>query len=113
MARRRWSELSTRSRALILIAAVVDGLLRIAALLDLRRRPAEQIRGSKGAWATAIVLVNSLGAVPIAYFACGRRAPGSDALATTSTPVPQAQGAAVSSTPQDAGDADRAPIPHS
>ncbi|MEU7141640.1 PLD nuclease N-terminal domain-containing protein [Nocardia sp. NPDC046473] len=77
-ARKRWSDLSERNRTLIVTASVVDGILKIAAVLDLRRRPAEQIRGSKRAWATAIVLVNSIGAVPIAYFVFGRRAPNSD-----------------------------------
>lgn len=77
MARTRWSDLSPRSRRLVLLGGAVEGALKIAALVDLRRRPAEQVRGPKWAWATAIVVVNSLGAVPIAYFARGRRKTGS------------------------------------
>lgn len=41
-----------------------------AALLDLRRRPAARVRGSKKWWAAAS-LVNFVG--PLAYFAFGRR----------------------------------------
>lgn len=73
MAKKRWHELSPRTRQLIVAVAAVEGALKIAALIDLKRRPAEQVRGSKKAWATAIVLVNSAGAVPVAYFLKGRR----------------------------------------
>lgn len=73
MARKKWNELSPRVRRLVVAGAAVEGALKIAALVDLSRRPADAVRGSKRAWATAIVLVNSLGAVPIAYFARGRR----------------------------------------
>jgi hypothetical protein len=56
-----------------MVAGAVDGVLRIAALKDLRRRPATQVRGSKKKWAAALLLVNSGGAVPVAYFVRGRR----------------------------------------
>jgi uncharacterized protein DUF5652 len=75
-ARRRWSELSERTRRWILVGAVVEGLLKLVALVDLVRRPARQVRGSKKVWATAIVLVNSVGAVPLAYLLRGRRKAG-------------------------------------
>ena len=71
--KRRWSELSAGTRRFIVIGAVVEGALKVAALVDLRRRPADEVNGSKRAWAVAIVLVNSLGAVPMAYFLLGRR----------------------------------------
>jgi hypothetical protein len=70
---RRWNDLSERNRRLIVVGAVVDGLLKIAALRDIRRRPAEEIRGPKWAWATVVTLANSVGAVPLAYFLVGRR----------------------------------------
>jgi hypothetical protein len=73
MTRRRWSDLSERTRRLILYGAVYEGILKVSALVDLARRPASQIRGSKAWWTTAVVLVNSLGAVPLAYFRYGRR----------------------------------------
>jgi hypothetical protein len=72
-ARRRWSDLSERNRRLILVGAAVEGCLKIAALVDLRRRPAAEIHGRKWAWATAVALANSAGTVPLAYFLFGRR----------------------------------------
>jgi len=50
-----------------------EGVLKVAALTDLARRPASEVRGSKLRWALAVTLVNSVGAVPIAYFVRGRR----------------------------------------
>jgi len=70
MRRRRWSELSGRQRAGIIVAGVVQASLSVATLVDLRRRPSIQIRGSKGLW-TAAAFVNVVG--PLAYFAFGRR----------------------------------------
>jgi hypothetical protein len=75
MARRRWEDLDPRTRRLIVVAGAIDGVLRLAALIDLARRPATEVRGSKSKWAAAVTLINSLGAVPIAYFALGRRKP--------------------------------------
>ncbi len=69
---RRWADLSPRTRKRILVVGAVEGVLKVAALVDLVRRPADEVRGSKAAWATAIVLVNSGGAVPVAYFVRGR-----------------------------------------
>ena len=73
MAGRKWSEMSTRSRRLIIGAATVEGILKAAALVDIVRRPAGEIRGSKWVWAPVVVAVNSFGVVPLAYFAFGRR----------------------------------------
>jgi hypothetical protein len=73
MVRRRWRDLDGRTRRLILVGAVLEGSLKAAALVDLARRPATKVRGRKALWATAIVLVNSVGGAPIAYFALGRR----------------------------------------
>ena len=72
--KKRWSELSEGARRLVVLGAVFEGVLKIMALIDLKRRPASEIRGSKAIWATALVLVSSAGAVPIAYFVYGRRA---------------------------------------
>jgi hypothetical protein len=57
---------------LIIVAGAVDGVLKIAALIDLARRPSSEVRGSKARWAAAVSLSNSLGLVPIAYFVWGR-----------------------------------------
>ena len=69
----RWSELSESSRRLIIAAAVAEAILKTAVLVDIRRRPASQIRGSKRMWIVAAVLVNSAGVGPLSYFAFGRR----------------------------------------
>jgi hypothetical protein len=73
MTNKRWDELSQRTRRLIVISGVFEGLMKVAALIDLARRPANEVRGSKKRWAAGILLINSVGAVPIAYFARGRR----------------------------------------
>ena len=75
MAARQWSDLSERTRRLIIAAAVADGTLKIAALIDIKRRPASQIRGRKWVWATAVTIVNSAGVLPISYFVFGRQQP--------------------------------------
>lgn len=65
-----WQDLSTEQQAVILGAAAVELFLLVAALVDLKRRPAEQVRGRKGVWAVAS-FVGFFG--PISYFALGRK----------------------------------------
>jgi len=72
---RQWSDLSQRTRRLLTIAAVAEGILKVAALIDLKRRSASQVRGPKWLWATVIAVVSSAGVVPISYFVVGRRQP--------------------------------------
>jgi hypothetical protein len=74
--RGKWNDLSPRARRLIVAAGTIEGFLKVAALIDLARRPANEVRGSKARWASAVILINSLGAVPVAYFAWGRRESG-------------------------------------
>lgn len=73
MATKRWNDLDPRVRRLIVVTGVIEGVLKVAALIDLARRPAADVRGSKAPWAAAISLANSAGAVPIVYFRYGRR----------------------------------------
>jgi hypothetical protein len=70
---RRWRDLSERNRRLLILGAAVEGVLKIAALVDLRRRPAGEVTGRKWVWATVLTLANSVGLVPIGYFLFGRR----------------------------------------
>lgn len=72
-ARTKWDELSPRTRRLLVVASVIDGVLKITALIDLARGRASEVRGSKVSWAAAVTLINSLGLVPAALFAFGRR----------------------------------------
>ena len=73
MANKKWNELSSRTRRLIIAGGAFEGVLKVAALIDLSRRPASEVRGSKVRWALAVTLINSVGVVPVAYFAYGRR----------------------------------------
>ncbi len=68
----KWSDLSPRTRWLIIGGAAAEAGLKVAVLVDLRRRPASEIRGSKRLWASAMI-VNSAGLLPITYFVFGRR----------------------------------------
>lgn len=73
MGRRKWSGLDERVRRLLIAGAIAEGCLKIAAVVDVARRPASRIRGRKFLWIPLLAGVNSLGAVPIAYFPFGRR----------------------------------------
>jgi hypothetical protein len=76
-ARKRWSDLSPRTRSLLITAAVAEGILKVAALIDIKRRPPSQIRGPKWLWAAVVSVVSSAGVAPISYFVFGRRQPPS------------------------------------
>jgi hypothetical protein len=69
-AAKKWAELSDRQRTLLLGAAAAELSLKIAALIDIKRRPAERIRGPKALWRAAMA-VNLLG--PLSYFLIGRK----------------------------------------
>ena len=69
---KRWHDLSSQQRKLLVTAGVVELALRVAMLLDLKRRPETQVRGSRRWWALG-GLVNSAGIIPLAYFLVGRR----------------------------------------
>ena len=68
--KKRWSELSSRQRQGIVLSGVVQVTLLIAALVDIYRRPRQEIRGNKLLW-TLVSLVNFVG--PISYFVFGRK----------------------------------------
>jgi hypothetical protein len=76
-ARGQWSDLSQRTHRLLIAAAVAEGILKVAALVDIKRRPASQVRGPKWMWAVAVAVVSSAGVVPVSYFVLGRRQPRS------------------------------------
>jgi hypothetical protein len=72
---KNWSELGPRARRLIVVGGTIDTALKVVALVDLSRRPAEQVRGSKRRWAWALTLVNSAGVLPVVYLLRGRVSP--------------------------------------
>ncbi|MRJ76616.1 hypothetical protein GEV29_08720 [Aeromicrobium sp. SMF47] len=70
MAQKKWSDLSIGQQRAIYVAGAVEAVLTAAALWDLARRPADEVRGPKAVWALAS-FVQPVG--PLAYFAKGRR----------------------------------------
>jgi len=69
----KWSDLSKRNQRLLIAAAAVETSLKAVALIDLKRRPASEVRGPKWAWVPALSILNSAGIAPIAYFVWGRK----------------------------------------
>ena len=70
MAKKQWSDLSTSQKRAVYVGGAIETVVTIAALRDLVRRPASQVRGPKVAWVLAF-FVQPFG--PIAYFKTGRR----------------------------------------
>jgi hypothetical protein len=67
---KRWSDLDSRHKGAVVLAGMVQLGLLAAALVDIYRRPAGEIRGRKRLWVAA-AFVNYLG--PISYFLFGRK----------------------------------------
>jgi phosphohistidine swiveling domain-containing protein len=70
MAKKRWRDLTDLQKGAIVLSSAVQVALLAATLVDIYRRPQEEIRGSKRAW-TAISFVNFVG--PVSYFLFGRK----------------------------------------
>jgi hypothetical protein len=66
----KWSELSPKQQTALLTLASVEMALTATALVDLIRRPAEQVHGRKLLWGAAL-FVQPVG--PIAYLWTHRR----------------------------------------
>jgi hypothetical protein len=69
MARPGWNSMTPGFRTALVALAAVEATLLLAAQVDITRRPAKRIAGTKGAW-RAVSLIEFIG--PIAYFALGR-----------------------------------------
>ena len=72
MERKRWKDLSTTQRGVILTLASVQISLAVSAWVDLALRKPELVRGSKAKWA-AIIAIDFVG--PVLYFTKGKAAP--------------------------------------
>ncbi|MGB3632551.1 MAG: PLD nuclease N-terminal domain-containing protein [Rubrobacteraceae bacterium] len=70
MAKKEWKELSGGQKRGIVLSGTVQFVLMAAALVDIYRRPGEEIRGKKILW-TLASFVNFVG--PISYFLFGRK----------------------------------------
>jgi hypothetical protein len=69
---RAWRTLTRQQRVLASVRGVLQLAVLVAALIDLRRRPAAQVRGPKRMWAV-VACVNYLGIGPLIYLLLGRR----------------------------------------
>lgn len=70
MAKKEWKDLSTRQKRGIVLGGTLQMGLLLAALMDIYRRPEEEIQGKKWLW-TLAAFVNFVG--PISYFLIGRK----------------------------------------
>lgn len=70
MKQKNWSDFEPAERRGIAVVGALQIACLSAALIDLWRRPAHLIRGSKKLW-TPVVFVNFIG--PAAYFLFGRK----------------------------------------
>ncbi|UYP20866.1 hypothetical protein OED52_10270 [Rhodococcus sp. Z13] len=68
--KKKFSEMSRPQQVFVVVLAVVQITLASAAWIDLAKRPADKVNGSKARWALTIA-VNFVG--PIRYFRSGRR----------------------------------------
>jgi hypothetical protein len=65
---KQWQDLTDRQKRGIVILGALQLALLAASLIDIRRRPAKDINGSKRLW-TMVVFINGIG--PIAYYSGG------------------------------------------
>ena len=82
MSNKKWSDLSPRTKTVILTLASVQISLAATGWADLVSRSSEQVNGSKARWAV-IIAINFFG--PIAYFRWGRRPAENQGLAPDAT----------------------------
>lgn len=68
---KKWSDLTEGQRRVIIVGAAAEIVLTTVALIDLARRPRDQVRGPKALWALGCA-IQPVG--PIAYLVLGRRA---------------------------------------
>lgn len=68
--KKSWSDLSSGQQTAVIVGGAVELVLTTVAVVDLVRRPREQVRGPKPLWCASFV-VQPVG--PIAYLLLGRR----------------------------------------
>jgi hypothetical protein len=76
--KKHWRDRPPAQRMFLVLVGCIQAALLVAALADIRRRPASEIKGSNRLW-TALAFLNTIG--PIAYFAFGRQPPSADSVA--------------------------------
>ena len=68
--RKPWGDMTTTQQAGLVLMGVIQIALLAAALIDIRRRSADELNGSKRLW-TLAAFVNFIG--PLAYSIFGRK----------------------------------------
>ena len=68
--RKQWGDMTTTQQAGLVLMGVIQVALLAAALIDIRRRSADELNGRKRLWVLA-AFVNFIG--PLAYFIFGRK----------------------------------------
>ena len=68
--KKSWSDLTPTQQKLVIAGGVAEAALSIWCLRDLKRRPAEAVRGPKALWVPAMS-IQPFG--PLAYLTLGRR----------------------------------------
>lgn len=71
-AKKRWNELNKQTKYAIILLAIAQFSLQVAALRDISRRTPAEVNGDKRAWVAAS-FINFAG--PAAYFLRGRKQP--------------------------------------
>ena len=72
-ATKKWDKLPPWLRAALALGGMADATLRVYALVDVARRPEDEINGSKAVWVPALAVVSSMGLLPCTYLRWGRR----------------------------------------
>ena len=70
MTKKSWKDIHPTTRKIIIAGGTLDAILKVAALVDLAKRPKEEVHGKKWQWLAGITLINAFGAAPLSYFAC-------------------------------------------
>jgi hypothetical protein len=71
--RKTWSDMGKKQQLSVIVGGAVQVALLVAALVDIKHRPAALIRGRKALW-VGLSFINYVG--PLAYFILGRKRPG-------------------------------------
>lgn len=72
-AMKKLAEMNPTVRLALTALGAVDGVLRMAALRDLKRRDDADLQGNRKIWGLALAGISSGGVLPVAYFVVQRR----------------------------------------
>lgn len=73
MAKKKWNDLTSRQKQVIVATAAIDAGLRVWAGRDLSGRSRDEVNGPKWLWGLGLSTINSFGVVPVVYLLRGRR----------------------------------------